>query len=483
MKGWSCYVGAAVAALCCAAASCAHAWLDGAKIETAVYVSSSEGSDENPGTREAPLRSFEKIPRKNAGIFLKSGDVFYGPLKGLENCAVDSYGNGAKPVVSGFKRLKNPDAWEMLPGGIWRLDMSRRENFEGHSGGEASAPGCFNNIGAIYDAASDSVRGRMVKRMEDLKDDWDFFTSAEHRLEKLGGEPFRYLYVKLGHNPSEGADLHFTPYLSGVERLRDCVVKNIAVKGFGRHGVTQASGCVFDGLDVDVIGGSIQVGYPNWVRLGNGFEFWMSGEAGGGNNNFNVVENCTVSRTFDCGATIQGMGKKLGGVRGVKFLNNRFYRCRQAFEHWLRTDEGEISVEDCEFSGNLAWEMGENEFSSPYPCDLGLLSYDDASRPIKISGNTFYGSGIYFGENWSSSIGNNTYYVFKGQGLHLSYNKKLPDIYAGGDADIAAYRLRLGDTTSTIHIVDRGDMGLRRKLLDGEFSYVKGLQKKKAAAD
>ena len=147
MKGWSCYVGAAVAALCCAAASCAHAWLEGAKIETAVYVSSSEGSDENPGTREAPLRSFEKIPRKNAGIFLKSGDVFYGPLKGLENCAVDSYGNGAKPVVSGFKRLKNPDAWEMLPGGIWRLDMSRRENFEGHSGGEASAPGCFNNIG------------------------------------------------------------------------------------------------------------------------------------------------------------------------------------------------------------------------------------------------------------------------------------------------------------------------------------------------
>lgn len=458
------------------AACSAFAWLDESKIEAVAYVSSSIGSDENPGTRESPLKSFAKIPRKNAAIFLKSGDVFYGSLKGLENCSVDSYGDGAKPLVAGFKRLKNPEAWEPMPGGVWRLDMSKTENFEGNVCGEASAPGCFNNIGAVYEPATDVLHGRMTKRMEDLANDWDFFTSAEHKSEKLGGEPFKYVYVKLGRSPSEISGLCFVPYLSGIERLRDCAVKNIAVKGFGRHGVTRISGCRFDGVDVDIVGGSIQVGYSAWVRLGNGFECWMGGESSGGNDNFNVIENCTVSRAFDCGATIQGEAKNMGGVRGVKFLNNRFYHCRQAFEHWLRTKEGDIEIEGCEFSGNIAWEMGENEFSTPYPCDMNLLSYDSAHRPIKIENNTFYGSGVYFGENWSSHIKGNTYYVPRGRGLHLSYNKNLPNIYANGEADIVAYRKRLGDH-SKIVITEPGDDGLRHRLLDGEFSYVKAFLK------
>lgn len=108
---------------------------DESKIAVEVYVSSSAGDDSNDGSKSKPFKTFSKIPRKNARIFLKRGDVFYEPLSGLENCVVDSYPNNGKrlPVICGLRFIKNPSAWENMGGGIWRLDMNADANFSGRN--------------------------------------------------------------------------------------------------------------------------------------------------------------------------------------------------------------------------------------------------------------------------------------------------------------------------------------------------------------
>lgn len=453
-------------------AASVNAGLDESKIRTSVYVSSSSGSDDNAGTIDAPLKSFAKMPRKNVKIYLKSGDVFYGGMHGISDCVVDSYSSGPKAIISGFKRLKNPNAWEMVSENIWRLDLSKDENFEGNIDGDAHTPKCLNNVGAIYDAKNDTLHGHLVQNKSDLKADWDFFTTSVSKREEVDDETFKYIYVRLPHNPSEGADLHFSTYSIGMSGLRNCLVKNIAIKGFGRHGVSGIFESKFYNLEVDVIGGSIQVGYPSkWVRLGNGFEFWISDS---NPQNFNLVENCTISRTYDCATTIQGIGKNLKNAEGIRFINNKIYHCRQAFEHFLKTEHGEVSYINCEFSGNFCYEMGENEFSTPELRDVNLLSYDRFFHAIKIHNNTFYGSGIYCGRTWSTDMKNNTFYVFKGQALSIChYDKNFSTITANNVDDIEAYRERFKDFTSKINLVERDDSALRDKLLENEFSFVK----------
>ncbi len=422
------------------------------------YVSSSLGNDSNSGSISSPLKTFAKIPRESAEIYLKRGDVFTEPLHNIKNCLIDAYGEGPKPIICGFKHLKNKDAWESLGEGIWRLDLSKSENFDGYNSPEESRKAIFNNIGAIHDAATNTLHGHKVKKMSEMKSDWDFFQSETFSSKDVSMETFRYIYVKLPHSPSLNADLNFIPYQIGIQNAKNCKIQNIAVRGFGRHGITGLVNSTVENVDIDAIGGSVQIGYKRWVRLGNGIEFWVSDGASGNNS---TVKNCTISRTYDCGATIQGIGKKLPNPKSIKFLNNRFYHCRQAFEHFL-TSEIPADYIDCEFSGNIAFEMGNNEFSSPEPRDMNLLSYETTSKSIKISGNIFYGGGIYFGVAWSNNISNNTCYVFEDNFLASSYQpQKIPPIPSD---DIEAYRRRFNDSTSKIVVIKRGEREIRDKL-------------------
>ena len=176
---------------------------DESKIITEAYVSSSAGDDSNDGSKNKPFKTFSKIPRKNARIFLKRGDVFYEPLSGLENCVVDSYPNNGNrlPVICGLRFVKNPSAWENMGGGIWRLDMNADANFSGRNPPAANRGNLFNNIGGIYDASSDTLHGRVLKKHSDLKDNWDMISSPEFRSNKVTAQTFRYLYLKLHLRP------------------------------------------------------------------------------------------------------------------------------------------------------------------------------------------------------------------------------------------------------------------------------------------
>ena len=407
------------AAFLCAGVFGAQIGADESRIAAEVYVSSTHGDDANDGSRDKPFKTFAKIPKKDARIFLRKGDVFYEPLAGLENCVVDSYGRGSKkPLVCGLRIIKNPSAWENMGGGIWRLDMDKTENFA-------------------------------------------------------------------GRNPAEFGSLALITYGNGISGLKNCTVRNVAIKGFGRHGLTGCRGGRIENLEIDLIGGSVLVGFPNWVRLGNGIEFWINSPSSGSNIH-NRVTGCVISRTFDCGSTIQGRAQKGKNVaEDIVFTGNKYYRCRQAFEHWLSGgDAGRDPIEykDCKFVGNFAWEMGDNGFNSPYLQDLNFLSYDRKPAAMTIRDNVCYGAGAYAGTaNRSSDFGGNTFYVLRGKPLLVELRggkgKNLV-VPANSEEDIKKYREISGDSTSKIAIVDESDAALREKLLGGDFKYVKKILKK-----
>lgn len=460
---------------------------DESQISTVVYVSSSAGDDSNDGSMKSPLKTFAKIPKENARILLKKGDVFYEPLSGLSNCVVDSYGKGSKyPEICGLKLLKNPDAWEDMGNGVWRLDMNKTENFYGRNLEITKGNYQLNNLGALYDAASDTLYGHKVKKLEMLEKDWDITTGEIYKPKDIDAESYRWLYVKLGKNPSsDGAKLGILTYGNGVSGLKNCTVRNIAIKGFGRHGLTGSFGGKVENVKIDLIGGSTQVGYRTWVRLGNGIEFWISGSPS--SNNRNHVSGCTISRTYDCGSTIQGIVEKGEIVASdITFTGNKFYRCRQAFEHFLSNrSNGRSEYINCHFEGNFAWEMGENEFSTPEPRDNNFLTYDQKRKGMIIKNNVCYGSGIYAGtRGWAEHFGENTFYVEQGKHNLLfvySWGKQDIEIPSNSEADIQKYRETLGDTTSKIILVPESEIAeTRSNLMKEDFKYVKKFLKRGA---
>ena len=72
-----------------------------------IYCSSSIGNDENDGKSEnSPVATISKALSLSSNILLKRGDIFYENIK-ANNIRVNAYGIGQKPILCGFKEIKN----------------------------------------------------------------------------------------------------------------------------------------------------------------------------------------------------------------------------------------------------------------------------------------------------------------------------------------------------------------------------------------
>ena len=433
-----------------------------------LYVSSSQGNDRNDGhTEKTPLRTIKKALRlrnNHLHLLLKCEDVFFESISGISDCIVESYGHGEKPVLCGFKILKNAIAWEKdtLPG-VWRLDMACENNFAGFSMKDASDKACFNNIGCLYDSENDRLYGRLVKSKKSMSKEGDFYTSSAYTRNKVS---FRYLYFKFDKNPECLGNLCFSTYNHGIYNIKRCIIRNIAIVGFARHGMNSINHSEILNCRIDIIGGSILIGYKYWVRYGNGIQCWIANVPVG----YNTIKDCTISRTYDCGSTIQGKGSNMSNPVKIRFINNKFIFCRQAFEHWLSPADGRnLDYADCEFSHNICFMMGDNQFDTPLPQDANLLSYDKENRGLNICENLFYGASYYCGQAFATRISGNKVYVYRGQYLnHYHGAKNYPTIYATSKKDIEAYKNRVKDR-SEIHLLDRDskiDRKMKQKLLE-----------------
>lgn len=430
------------------------------------YVSSSGGSDSNDGLSPLqPRKTITSIKTKdNVTILLKCDDVFFERLTGYKNAMISSFGKGNRPIICGMKVLKNKMAWEKLADGIWRIDISQDSNFGGYLTERGTNKNTINNVGLIYDSTNDKVYGHLVQYNDQLKDNGDFQVTELHKPADIDKSSFRYLYWKFENDPRLMEGLCFSMYENGISGLNNCVIEGIAVVGFSRHGINNVTNTIIENCQIDLIGGSNFLKDRWWSRFGNGIEFWA------GAQNDNIVRNCIISRTFDCGVTIQSNSENIKDTRNIHFINNRFYHCRQAFEHFINPSGSDDNPQyiDCEFTGNICFEMGENEFNSPERRDACILCYEQLDRHIKIEKNTFYGAPYYCGYTKPLGMKNNKVYIFYGQYLnHYHGQKNYPTIYADDKESISRYKTWSGDNSKII-IIEKGsaeDNRIKKKII------------------
>ena len=404
------------------------------------YISSSSGSDENDGTEERPFKTIGHLKKKrDVTVRLKAGDVFYERMTGFSDALIESYGAGEKPVLCGFRILCHPDAWNDLHDGTWELDMTRNDNFSGY---DSTSP-YLNNIGFIYDAKNDRVFGHLVKSEQAMKKDGDFMTSAVFAKPEAD-MAFGKLVFKYDSSPASLGYLCFAGYGHGINNMTRCVIRDVAVVGFACHGMCSLSHCTVDNCTIDLIGGAILIGYDHWARYGNGIEFFTRQDKEIG---YSIVRNCQISRTYDCGATIQGRFH----AYGITFERNLFYQCSQAFEHWLKGAKGDdtfYDYHDCRFTDNVAVDCGVDVFSTPNKNMAALLSYEEQpNKSIIIRNNTFFGSNYYGGKALSRNVSKNQVYMYDDQKVNYYPQKGYSTIMVAQNDFEKSYRKLAGDNS------------------------------------
>ena len=422
------------------------------------YVSSSMGNDRNDGlSPDTPKKHISAIGRKeNVCIRLKCDDVFFEQVRDYSNSTIASYGEGERPVLCGFKVLLNSEAWEFdAQNGLWKIDLLRKNVFEGMLTGDEPEDR-INNVGFIYDASKDAVYGHLVQSKTLLKTDGDFYISSHANIDAINKDTFRYLYWKKAEDPRKMGSICFPMALVSMRGMNHCIIKDIAIVGFSKFGIAQSNNITVENCQIDLIGGALQIGKrSDWVRYGNGIEFWWTCKN-------NSVKNCLISRTYDCGTSIQGQGEITGSPANIHFENNKFYHCRQAFEFFLKpTNDYRPDYVNCSFSDNICYEMGENEFSSPEERDANLLSYDHTSKNMEIYNNVFWGAPHFCGSVYPKGMRDNTVYLYKRQYLNNYNLSKNLRISASGRNEIKTYKKRANDN-SKVTILRKGSYKARR---------------------
>ena len=427
-----------------------------------VYVSSSQGSDFNSGiTENDPLQHIVKALDFADTIYLKAGDVFWGGVN-FTGKFVTRYGNGEDPLICGFKRIVHPD-WNQVGKHIWKINL-RTNNYVGVN----NVDYLTNNIGCIYDYVTDKVYGRKVQYKNELAENWDFWQTDSFKANDIGEHSFDELYLYLTQNPNK-LMLEFSTGTVGVQ-ISYGKISHIKICGFGIHGISAGSNTDILDCTVDIIGGSIQIGYKNFICLGNGIQFYVAKNISGSR-----VEGCEVSRCYDCGITIQGSGAKQAAPSDIFIRKNYIHDCCQGWEDFLRNGETDV-FKNCVFSGNLLVNNG-NRSAFNYEkerfkyCQIlgnnlqgnsGMIIRDN----IFINGN-FYCSGTYRNTYKSNVWINNKCYILRGQFLLSNYTgtkdvirvpiskEKFHSLKEATENAIIQYRRLTSDETTKFIILDK----------------------------
>lgn len=429
------------------------------------YVSES-GDDSNVGSEQCPMRTIASAFKYKKPLRLKRGDIFYENVSD-DGCNISAYGKGKNPKICGWKIIPaNKGLWEegkvsngqwIKAGGthIWRVDLETKL-----ATGRISGNGCLNNIGLVQNNTTGESIGHKCEYMYafDCKDtyrgaqnntflmkDGDFWQCSKKGKETFTSDDFRYLYIFSTIDPNQYS-YRFSTYGNGFT-LSNASVDGVDVEGFGCHGFGCGSNVRITHCTIKYVGGSQQIGYPQWVRFGNGIEFY------GARENGEVAKN-VIMFTFDCGTTIQeGCGDGTY-AKNIVFHDNVISYCRQAFEYtWNQYSKTGYyhDVEGCAFINNKCMDNGhDNGFNSPEVRDAHILSYQGKGNKtaLVIKGNTFSGgTGLLCAAHPDMlTIGKNVYILDDGAILWTNYNSKGNIVYSRNDAKAAieAFNKKVG---------------------------------------
>ncbi len=354
-----------------------------ASAQDTFYISAS-GNDTNNGT--SPSSPWKTVPYVQSGktYLFNKGDTLYFSIGSAANTdpskkiRISSYGSGAKPVLSLYKKIKAA-AWAQYSANVWKVNIGSAGSYTGFNSPNTNV-GFIKVNGVIY--------GNKRSGSAALSSAWDFYSDDT------------YLYVFSTTRP--GA-IQASCNVSAIDVSDNMEISDIAICGSGAHALSahERSNVTLSRIDITEIGGSYLPGYGDGTtRYGNGIEFY--------NNASNcLIENCSVSQVYDVAFTMQGTGK----FANVTFQNNTADKNDQTFETWLGS--GSEGFRNCKFINNQCSNAGFGWSHAVRPNkDIGvhILTYlwqvnDAGSQDLLISGNTFTKakSGLWYWGVWDAA--------------------------------------------------------------------------------
>lgn len=341
-----------------------------------VYYVSETGNDNNDGrTPETAWKSLEKVSSyfdKNNKIptyvCFKRGDTFRGQLLTASNVTYTSYGEGAKPLISGSpENGAGAEKWKLTDekNNIW---CYYKELLEVGS--------IFFNGGESYavKACPDIVEGKYAfgaQQLENLQflsaiPEESAITLNNNTAASLRGKI--YLRCDAG-NPGEIYDsIEFAERLYTVFLSYDrenIVIDNIAVKFGGAHGIGGGfiKNLTVQNCEIGFIGGGIQ-SYSKSAdsdkysacRYGNGVEIHSYCDG-------YTVKNCWVHDIYDAGITHQqGSNHSIGLLfKDVTYASNLIENCIYSIEYFARKsskNDATVLMDDVKIKDNIMRKAG-----------------------------------------------------------------------------------------------------------------------------
>ena len=287
------------------------------------YISEKNGDDNNDGkSPETPLKTIAglnkklRFPGKGTTFLFERGGTYRGQIVVHTGLTIGSYGEGAKPILSGSKRnYADPSLWaETEYENVYRL----AEN--------------ITNVGVItFDHADDAIGNyddlygtirvfeKHIVEPVELETDLQFFScgSILYLCSTEGNPGERFKDIEIGTR----ADI-----IDGS--ASDLVIDNLHLKHTGAHGVGLGSGddvhvtnCVFSWLGGSLLGsyGETQTQYGNAVEMyGNCDGFY--------------VENNWMWQIYDTAITHQGKNLTM---KNIYYANNLMEYCHWGIESWM----------------------------------------------------------------------------------------------------------------------------------------------------
>lgn len=316
---------------------------------TAYYVSN-DGDNANDGlSPSTPLADYVGVTKKG----LKSGDVIYfergGVWRSQINLMVDgvtlsAYGEGKKPeFYMSVKNGANPDFWQKTDAeNVWVFDTRISEDvgtiiFDDEQW-------AFKSLYKKTDIGN-STTGRYVNTYKDLTNDLQFF----HNF--MDGKI--YLCSKLGNPGERFQKIEFNVGRHIIYVTADnIVIDNLCLKYGGAHGIgaDDTDGLTVQNCEIGWIGGSLQSGWQDTTRFGNGIEIWGSAK------HF-TVHNNYIYQVYDSAVSFQYRGEEISNMHFVNFTNNIIDKATSCIEYWSGGATGS-DIKDFLIADNLLIRSG-----------------------------------------------------------------------------------------------------------------------------
>ncbi len=282
---------------------------------------------------------------------------------------------------------------------------------------------------------------RRVRFSNDLQENYDFWLNSNDSVNlkptdygksgseknypaKIKSEDFDFIYVYYNGNLNE-KNIGLAVYCTGI-RLKNASLYNIKVSHWGRCGIAAKSNTFIRNCLVDAIGGSYFINFPTWLSYGNGIEYYVQSPK----TENGLVQDCIISRCYDCGLTIQG-GSDSNPTSNlsafdITFERNLIQNCGQSLEFFLNgLNENDI-FNNCIVRNNLSLDAGVNTGFRVYGkrykyCHILETSYRRKTGIIYennmfINGNYYCAAKVH-GKYDSPIWRTNTCYILRGQDL------------------------------------------------------------------